>query len=95
MSLVTLLMQLVGPLVIRALLTIGFTAITFTGVQAAVNAVISQAQSSWSSLPAAVLQLASLAGVPEGIGLICGAFVARVTLWAVAQSVKLVFTGHA
>lgn len=81
----------VGPLAIRALTLIGFSAVTFTGVMELVNALISQAQASWSSMPVVMLSLASLAGVPQALGLIFGAFVARATLWIGASASKLLF----
>lgn len=95
MKLFTFLLGAVGPLAIRVLSAVGFTAVTFTGVQAVVNQLIGLAQTHWSEAPAGVIQLASLAGIPEGLGLICGAFVARLTLWLAAQATKLIFTGKA
>lgn len=68
----------------------GFTAVTFTGIQALVNGLISMAQTNWSAMPAAVLQLASLSGVPESLGMICGAYVARVGLWVALNGTKFV-----
>jgi len=85
------LLAAVGPLAIRALTLIGFTAVTFTGVMELVNLLISQAQSSWSSLPVVMLSLASLAGVPQCLGLLFGAFVARVTLWVGSSASRLLF----
>ena len=83
----------VGPLAIQILITLGFTAVTFTGMTAVMNSLVSQAQSSWSALPAAVLALASLAGVQNCLGLIFGAYVARVTLWGAASASKLIIKG--
>lgn len=87
------LLAAVGPLAVRALTVLGFSAVTFTGVSAAVTGLIGQAQTSFSALPAAVLALASIAGVPQALGLICGAYVARVTLWVGASAVKMIFKG--
>lgn len=81
----------VGPLAIRALVAIGFAAVSFAGVTAAFDALVSHAQAQWASLPAGVLQLAGLAGVPGAIGLIFGAMAARIALWAAANGSKLVF----
>lgn len=88
-------MSLAGPLVLRAIAAIGFTSVTFVGVQAVVDQLIGYAQTSWSTVPAAMMQLASLAGLPEAAGLICGAFIARITLWSAANATKLLFTGKA
>lgn len=93
MTLGAFLASAVGPLVIRALLAVGFTAVTFAGVQTAVNGLIASAQSNWAAAPAGVIQFASLAGVPEGLGVICAAIVARLTLWVGVASTRLIFTG--
>jgi hypothetical protein len=68
----------VGPLVIRALLAIGFTAVSFAGVTTLVNQLVS---------------LASLCGVPEALGLLFAAIVARATLWVGSSATRLIFTG--
>lgn len=93
-TLASLLMGLAAPMAMRVLMAIGFTALTFTGVQTVVNQLITYAQNSWGTMPANLLALASLGGMPEGLGLICGAYVARVTLWTAASSVRLIFTGR-
>lgn len=95
MNIAAWLLAMVGPLAIRVLTTVGFSAVTFVGVQLIVDSLISLAQTHWSAMPLAALQLASLAGVPEGMGLICGAFVARVTLYMAQNATKLLFTGRA
>lgn len=93
-TLASLLMGLAGPIAMRVLMAIGFTAMTFAGVQALVGQLVSYAQTSWSAMPATLLSLASLAGAPEGLGMICGAYVARVTMWVAASSTRLIFTGR-
>lgn len=94
MNIAGFLMSMAGPLVLRAMSAVGFTMMTFTGVQAVINLLIGRAQDSWAQAPAAMLQLASLAGLPEAAGLICGAVIARVTLWQIAQATKLIFSGR-
>lgn len=92
-SLFAFLAAAVGPLAIRVLMAIGFASVSFAGVTAAFTALIGSAQSSWSALPLAVLQLSSIAGMPACLGLIFGAGMARITLWTVANSTKLIFKG--
>ncbi len=89
-NLIQWLLAAVGPLVARAMIALGFTAVTFTGVTAAVNSLVTYAQSYWSVLPYDVLQLAHLTGVPECLGMIMAAYVARVALWASLNGVKYV-----
>lgn len=64
------LLALIGPLVIKAIIALGFTAIVFTGVTELVNQLIASAQASWSTIPLAVLQLCSLSGIPESLGML-------------------------
>lgn len=87
----TFLVAAVGPLAIRALITIGFVAVSFAGVTTAYAALITSVQGSWSALPVAVLQLASIAGVPAGLGIVFGAMAARIALWVTASGSKLIF----
>lgn len=84
------LLALIGPLVIRGIIALGFTAVTFTGVTALVATLVSSAQTSWASMPAAVLQLVALSGIPEVMGMLFGALTARVTMWAAVSMSKYV-----
>lgn len=86
-------MGMVAPVVVRAVAALGFTAVTFAGVTAATNGLITMAQTNWSSMPVAVLQLASLSGIPESLGLIAGAFVARLVVWSAINGTKFVLKG--
>lgn len=92
MTLVTMLMGLIGPLVSRALLYLGITAVTLTGVQTAFGVLLSSMQSGYGSLPPAVLQLAGLAGMPDALGLIWGAFNARLAIWVTLNSTRWVIS---
>ena len=92
-NLFTWLFAAVGPLVVQALVSIGFAAVSFAGVQTAFTALISYAQSSWTGLPIAVLQLASLAGVPGALGLVFGAMTGRMAVWGLMNGAKLLFKG--
>lgn len=90
MSIATFLLNIAGPLVMRVLVTLGMGTVTFTGVTAAMNTLIGEAQSTWSSLPTDVLAFASIAGVPQALGIICGAYTSRVAMWAAASATKWV-----
>ena len=80
----------VAPIVIRVVVALGFTAVTFTGVTALSNQLITIAQNNWSTLPVSVLQIATLSGIPQSLGMIAAAYVARVGLWASINGVKYV-----
>lgn len=84
---------LVGPLVVRGIIALGFTAVTFTGVTALVNQLVSMAQNNWSSMPAAVLSLAALSGIPESLGMIMGAYMAVFAIQASMGMTKYVLKG--
>ena len=91
MTLAAWLLALVAPLVVRAVIALGFTAVVFTGVTAGVQQLIGTAQSSWSTLPVAVLQLATLSGIPESLGMVFGAHMALFALKASLGFGKYVF----
>ena len=84
------LMSLVGPLAIKVITALGMSLITFTGVTVALQGLIDMATTNWASVPSDILALASIAGIPEAIGIICGAFVSRVGMWTVASATKWV-----
>lgn len=84
------LLAIVGPLAIRIIIALGFTAVTFTGIEALVQGLVTTAQDNWSSMPVSVLQFASLSGIPQVMGMIFGAYAARVAMWAVTGASKYV-----
>lgn len=88
MNVAAWLLTLVGPLVFRIVAALGFTAVTYTGVTALINQLVSTAQSNWSSIPTAVLQLCTLSGIPQVLGMIFGAYMARVAMWAAVGAAR-------
>lgn len=91
MNIAAWLMTMVGPMVVRGLIALSFTAVTFTGVTELTSLLVSSAQSSWASMPIAVLQLVALSGIPEVMGLIFGAMTARVAMWVAVSASRYVF----
>jgi len=89
------LLAMVAPLVVRAVIALAFTAVTFTGVTELVGQLVSLAQSNWSSMPTTVLQLATLSGIPEVLGMIFGAMAARVAMGAAVRATRFVLKGAA
>jgi hypothetical protein len=89
-TLAQFLLALVGPLAVRVLLALGISAVTFTGVDAALTGLINTAKANWAGMGGAVLGLAGVAGLPACIGLICGAMSARVAAWATASAARWV-----
>lgn len=90
MNVAAWLLTLVGPLVVRVIAALGFTAVTYTGVTALINQLVSTAQSNWSSMPTAVLQLCALSGIPQVLGMVFGAYMARVAMWAAVGAARYV-----
>lgn len=87
------LLAIVGPLATRALVFLGFSVLAMSGLQAVVGLLTAQLDAAWSGLPSAVLSLVSLARVPEGLGLVVGAHLARIALWVKINGTRLVFQG--
>lgn len=87
-TLFSFLMLSIGPMVLRALTMLGIGTLTFTGVTASLNGLIGMAQSNWASVPSDVLALGSIAGIPECLGIIAGAFVARTGMWVALSATR-------
>lgn len=66
--------------IIKALLSIGFGILTYGAVIYAINNAIEYAKLAYNGMPVAVLQFLAIAGVPEFLGILCGAVVARTSL---------------
>lgn len=88
MNVAAWLLTLVGPLVVRIVAALGFTAVTYTGVTALINQLVTTAQSNWSAMPTAVLQLCTLSGIPQVLGMIFGAYMSRVAMWAAVGAAR-------
>jgi len=84
-------LTLVGPLVVKILAFLGIAVATFSGVDVAFETLQGHATSNYSGLPLAVIQLAGLAGVPQALGLVFGAFNARLMLWTAASAKRFIF----
>lgn len=75
----------VGALARKVLVALGLGTITYTGLQAAFNAVQAQIISNYGAMTGASMQLADLAGVGQSIGIILGAMTARVGMAALSK----------
>lgn len=84
-------LALVGPLVVKILAFLGIAVATFSGVDASFQTLQNYATTNYSGLPLAVIQLAGLAGVPQALGLIFGAFNARLALWTALAAKRFIF----
>lgn len=77
------------PIAKKVLLMLGIGWATYEGLTALVNSVIGHAQSNWGAVSGAVLQISSLGGIPEVLGIICGALVARGTFMVAGRLTKI------
>ena len=89
-TLAAFLMGMAGPMVLRALTILGIGTVTFTGVTVALQSLIDMATTNWSSLPSDILALASIAAIPQCLGIVAGAFVARVGMWVAVSATRWV-----
>jgi len=90
MPLATFLLSVIGPLALRVLTVLGLGTMTFTGVTAALQGLIDLSVSNWGGISADVLQLVSIAGIPQALGIVVGAMTSRVGLWAAMSATKFV-----
>lgn len=70
------------PLAKKLLLALGVGWVSYSGATILVANVISAIQANWGAVPGAIVQYASLAGIPEAMGIMAGAMTARVALVA-------------
>jgi len=84
-----LLLSLVQPFVARVLLSLGFSVVSFVGMDLLMNQLISSIQGAWGGLPAALLQLAGLAGIGHALSIITGAMLTRVMIWQLQKSTRI------
>jgi hypothetical protein len=64
--------------------------LTFSGVDTVASGLIARAQASWGSVAGDILGLASVAKIPECLGLLAGAMTSRVTMWVAANAARWV-----
>jgi hypothetical protein len=84
-----LLLALVQPILARILVSLGFAVVSFVGMELLMNQMISTVQNAWGGLPASILQLAGLAGIGQGLGIIFGAVLTRVMIWQLQKSTRI------
>jgi Protein of unknown function (DUF2523) len=89
MPLAAWLLAIAWPIAKKVLAGLGIGWLTYEGVTAALNAVIGAVQANWGAVSGSILQIASLGGIPEVMGIICGALVARLAIATVARLGKV------
>jgi len=89
MGFAQLLLSLVQPVLARVLVALGFSVVSFVGMDLVMNQLISTAQGAWGGLPVSILQLVGLAGIGQGLGIIMGAVLTRVMIWQLQKSTRI------
>jgi len=85
MSFASLMVSLAGPVVKRALASIGMGVVTYAGLQVAVNGAISAAQSSFGGLAAGPAAILAMSGVFTAMGIIAGGIISGITMIALKR----------
>lgn len=86
------LLALVQPIIARILVALGMSVVTFTGMAVLMEQVTQAVQSAWGGLPGAILGLAGLAGLGEGLSIVFGAIATRVLIWQLTKSTRMLMT---
>ncbi|MBA4112009.1 MAG: hypothetical protein C0492_01375 [Verminephrobacter sp.] len=89
MGFAQLLLSLVQPVLARVLVALGFSVVSFVGMEMLMNQMISTVQGAWGGLPASILQLAGLAGIGQGLGIVFGAVLTRIMIWQLQKSTRI------
>lgn len=92
MPLAAWLLSLVGPIIGRILLALGFSVITITGMDLVIGQIKSQIVSGAGSMMADAYALFQIAGGGVAMGIIMGAINTRVALWTVSKATKILGT---
>lgn len=83
------LLALAWPLAKKVLLALGIGWATYEGLSVLASGVSAQVISAWGQLGGTTLQLLSLGGWPQAVGILLGALTARAALLATAKLTKV------
>jgi len=89
MKIGTWLLSLVQPFIAKILLALGFSVVTITGFEAAIDQVKQQLVGSINALPVDLLNVFLLAGGGKGVGIILAAVAVKVLLWQISSATKI------
>lgn len=89
MPLAAWLIAIAWPIAKKVLSMLGIGWVSYQGVVALTSSVVSAAQQNWSQASGAVLQISSIGGVPEMLGIVTGALVARASFIVLEKLTKI------
>jgi Protein of unknown function (DUF2523) len=75
-----LLLTLGGPIARQVMISLGFTLVTFVGVDLAVSGMLDAARNSWAGMGSDVAAYVAMSGANTGLSIIAGAIVGRMTM---------------
>lgn len=90
MPLAAFLMSMVGPLVGRVLLALGFSIITVGGMDIVMGQLKSQLHAAGMGMGADAFGLFQVAGGGIGLGIIIGAINTRIALWTATKATSII-----
>lgn len=79
----------VGPLAKKILAALGIGWLTYEGLALIGNQVQSAVLANWGAMPASMLQVLTLSGFTEAVGITLGAFTARIALTSFGRLGKI------
>lgn len=77
------------PLVKKVLISLGIGVLTYGGLTLIGNQIQAQVLTNWGALPVSLVQVASLLGMPQALGIILGGLSARIALVSVGRIGKV------
>lgn len=83
------LISLAWPIAKKVLLALGIGMITYGGLSLIAGQVVTQVEAYWGQMPISILQIGSLLGIPQSIGIMLGAITARVSFVAAGKLGKI------
>lgn len=90
MNLAAWLLSLAWPIVKKVLLALGIGYATYQGLDSIVGLAIQSVKEQWGSMPMAALQMVTLFGFSQALGIVLGALSARASMMALGKLAKIV-----
>lgn len=83
------LLSIAVPVVKKVLVALGIGTVTYAGLSVMGNMLVGHVVASWGQVGGATLQIATLGGIPQAIGIVLGAFNARLAMMAYGRLAKV------
>ena len=90
MPLAAWLLDLAWPIAKKVLIALGIGVLTYSGLSLIAGQVVTEVQNYWGQMPVSVMQIGSLLGIPQSLGIMLGALTARASFMVAGKLGKLV-----